>query len=237
MLVQDPFGNYVVQYVLGLQDPQASSAIIHSMLGHLNVLSRQKFSSNVVERCLQLSNPEDKELMILELCDMRGLGELLKDVYGNYVVQSALNGCEEPLLSVFLNAVRPLLPSMRTNGQGRRIAQKLEKKYPQLRGPATSYPNVGGGIETFQQPRGCGNGLARPSPPQMHFDHASELGRWQGAIGEGSVVGNSNALAPPAPVIPGGHLGAGLSTSMPASVGTPSRSKRGRRKVQAQQMS
>merc|ERR1719229_2043523 len=69
----------------------------------------------------------------MELADVRGLGELLRDVYGNYVVQSALSMAVEPQLSHFLGAVRPLLPSLRASGQGRRIAQKLEKKYPQLR--------------------------------------------------------------------------------------------------------
>merc|ERR1719323_2325564 len=79
--------------------------------------------------------------MITELADMRGLGELLRDVYGNYVVQCALLVAPEPLLGQFLGVVQTLLPSLRTSGQGRRIAQKLEKKYPQLRGDA---PRKGG---------------------------------------------------------------------------------------------
>ncbi|CAE7671393.1 unnamed protein product, partial [Symbiodinium sp. CCMP2456] len=122
-LIQDPFGNYVVQYVLGLQDPQASSLIVTAMTGRLNVLSRQKFSSNVVERCLQLASPEDRARMITELADPRGLGELLRDIYGNYVVQSALNIAVEPQISAVLAAVRPLLPSLRSSGQGRQGVQ------------------------------------------------------------------------------------------------------------------
>ncbi|CAJ1426069.1 unnamed protein product [Effrenium voratum] len=133
-LIQDPFGNYVVQYVLGLQNPEANSMIVSAMMGRLNVLSRQKFSSNVVERCLQLASPEDKARMITELAEPRGLGELLRDHFGNYVVQKALDIAVEPQISYVLAAVRPLLPSLRANGQGRRIAQKLEKKFPQLRG-------------------------------------------------------------------------------------------------------
>eukprot|EP00928_Gymnodinium_smaydae_P097683 TRINITY_DN8907_c1_g7_i1.p1 TRINITY_DN8907_c1_g7~~TRINITY_DN8907_c1_g7_i1.p1 ORF type:complete len:1190 (+),score=241.99 TRINITY_DN8907_c1_g7_i1:219-3788(+) len=144
-LVQDPFGNYVVQYVLGLGEAQATSMIIQSMLGHLNVLSRQKFSSNVVEKCLQSCSAEDKEKLIRELCDSRGLGEILRDHYGNYVVQSALGSAHEPLLSMLLGAVKPLLPSLRASGQGRRIAQKLEKKYPVLRSGGGGGNNGGGG--------------------------------------------------------------------------------------------
>jgi hypothetical protein len=163
-LVQDPFGNYVVQYILGLQDPRVNAGVINNMFGRLNVLSRQKFSSNVVEKCLQLCNVEDKNRMIVELADSRGLGELLRDVYGNYVVQSALSIAPEPQLSYFLSAVRPLLPSLRASGQGRRIAQKLEKKYPQLRPAAEASAasgaggRGGGGGPAQQQRRGGGGG-------------------------------------------------------------------------------
>jgi hypothetical protein len=140
-LVQDPFGNYVIQHVLEQNDAGSKSArseIVCRMLGRLAVLSRQKFSSNVVERCLKLCTEEETSKMIAELADPRGLGELLRDVFGNYVVQSALSVAPEPLLSRFLAAIRPFLPSLRASGQGRRIVQKLEKKYPQLKSPSNS---------------------------------------------------------------------------------------------------
>jgi hypothetical protein len=54
MLPQDAFGNYVVQYVLELGQSEASQAIITQLNGHFAELSMQKFSSNVVERCLKL---------------------------------------------------------------------------------------------------------------------------------------------------------------------------------------
>jgi len=157
-LVQDPFGNYVVQYVLGLQDQQANAEIVRCLSGRLGVLSRQKFSSNVVERCLQLSGPEERLVMIRELADTRVLGELLRDVFGNYVVQSALTITPEPELSHFLGCIRPLLPSLRANGQGRRIAQKLEKKYPQLRGGGGGGGAGGGAVGGGGSCGGCSGG-------------------------------------------------------------------------------
>jgi len=141
VLVQDPYGNYVVQHVLGLHDQQANKAVALRLMGSLSLLSRQKFSSNVVERCLQLCLPDERERLISELRDSGSLGELLRDVYGNYVIQSALSVATEAQLNGLLAQVGPVLSSLRTSGQGRRIAQKLEKKYPQLRGDA---PRKGG---------------------------------------------------------------------------------------------
>lgn len=49
-LVQDPYGNYVVQYVLELGDAQFSDKLIRQFIGHMSGLSVQKYSSNVMEK-------------------------------------------------------------------------------------------------------------------------------------------------------------------------------------------
>lgn len=49
-LVQDPYGNYVVQYVLELGDAQFSDQLIRQFIGHIGGLSVQKYSSNVMEK-------------------------------------------------------------------------------------------------------------------------------------------------------------------------------------------
>jgi len=220
-LVQDPFGNYVVQYVLGLRDPKANSAIIKSISGWLNVLSRQKFSSNVVEKCLNICTLEEREKMIIELSDARGLGELLRDVYGNYVVQSALASSPEPLLSMFLGAVRPLLPSLRAAGQGRRIAQKLEKKYPQLK---SGGEGVGSGGGRGGSSIGGGSAASDRGAPSASQGQGPPLHPGLGAFGHVSPGGQTSAYlgAPGAPVAPTGQLRLddALSGALPAGCGT-----------------
>lgn len=49
-LVQDPFGNYVVQYVLELGDAKYSDDLIRRFIEPVRELSVQKFSSNVIEK-------------------------------------------------------------------------------------------------------------------------------------------------------------------------------------------
>lgn len=53
-LVQDPFGNYVVQYVLDLNDPRFTDSLIRRFIGNVCLLSVQKFSSNVMEKVRSL---------------------------------------------------------------------------------------------------------------------------------------------------------------------------------------
>ncbi len=49
-LVQDPFGNYVVQYVLDLGIEAFTNSLVQQFIGHVCILSVQKFSSNVIEK-------------------------------------------------------------------------------------------------------------------------------------------------------------------------------------------
>lgn len=49
-LVQDPFGNYVVQYVFDLGEVQYSDALVRCLIERVCDLSVQKFSSNVIEK-------------------------------------------------------------------------------------------------------------------------------------------------------------------------------------------
>jgi hypothetical protein len=53
MLVQDPFGNYVVQHIME-QFPQEEQTqrLIANLIGSINELCVQKFSSNVIEKVL-----------------------------------------------------------------------------------------------------------------------------------------------------------------------------------------
>ena len=67
---QDPFGNYVVQYVLELGHVEATATIMRQLYGQYPELAQQKFSSNVVEKCLKLGGPglaECRERVIREL--------------------------------------------------------------------------------------------------------------------------------------------------------------------------
>ena len=66
---QDPFGNYVVQYILELDSPEASMAVMNVLFGHYATLAQQKFSSNVVEKCLKLGSSHLNEVNCILISD------------------------------------------------------------------------------------------------------------------------------------------------------------------------
>ncbi|GMI82854.1 hypothetical protein HRI_001954700 [Hibiscus trionum] len=97
LLAQDPFGNYVVQYIIELKVPSAvgnllsqfKRHLLSQFKGHYVQLSMQKFSSHVVEKCLK-HIAESRSQIIHELTCVVHFEQLLQDPFANYVIQSAL---------------------------------------------------------------------------------------------------------------------------------------------------
>lgn len=52
-LVQNPYGNYAVTEVINNWDAELCKPIFNNLEKKVNQLSMQKFSSNVVEKCLE----------------------------------------------------------------------------------------------------------------------------------------------------------------------------------------
>ena len=89
-LIQNPFGNYALQMAIDNWDLEDVKEIIESFKGKGHLLSIQKYSSNVIERCIE----KDEEFLInfiYEISfDNKTIGILMKNNYGNYVIQTAL---------------------------------------------------------------------------------------------------------------------------------------------------
>jgi len=136
-LVQDAYGNYAVQYVLDLNLPTVNARLGQIFTLQIVVLSEQKFSSNVIEKCLQQNNPEVQELMIREISKARNVAEMIVDQYANYVVQRALTlaspRLQKDLLAVMhTQGIRSNLDQLKRSQFGKRVYSKLVKKYPEL---------------------------------------------------------------------------------------------------------
>ncbi|KAI0406312.1 ARM repeat-containing protein [Xylaria palmicola] len=126
-LVQDPFGNYVVQYIIDLNEPTFTEPLTQKFFGKIVMLSRHKFSSNVVEKCLRCASDESKDRMIQELLNPTDMERLIKDQFGNYVVQTALEQCSINLKHQLVDVIRPMIPAIRGTPYGRRIATKVQQ--------------------------------------------------------------------------------------------------------------
>jgi hypothetical protein len=131
-LVQDAFGNYVVQYILDLNVSSVSRSIMEKLIGNLVNLTTQKFSSNVIEKCLQIAEADIQEKMVDELCNSSHLSRLLHDPYANYVIQKSLSVSKPEKFAKLVEVMRPHITVLKSTAFGKRIYSKIIKKFPLL---------------------------------------------------------------------------------------------------------
>jgi len=161
VLVQDPFGNYVVQYALDLNINGLALDLMVQLEGQLYRLSKQKFSSNVVEKCLKAGDPNCVKRVMRELllqtpdpyrepitlrppeeAQMQILN-LLQDSFGNYVIQTCLSeGAQQaPREYIIMVAlITPYIHELRNTPHSKRIFHLLNlRPAPSCFGRVISY--------------------------------------------------------------------------------------------------
>lgn len=129
-LTLDPFGNYVVQYIITKESESGNNyftlKIVQALKSKVTELSLHKFGSNVIEKILR--TPAVSDDLITELLSSRAEADiqaLLNDGYGNYVLQTMLDVTHQNnhyLHESLVEIVRPLLVGpIRNTPHGRRI--------------------------------------------------------------------------------------------------------------------
>jgi len=123
-LVENQYGNYIIQHLLDLGPKEVTDTVKEKMHGKFVRYSKQKFSSNVVEKCLRHSTNEVKQgietkdwatIIVREL--LTKAGDLISDKYGNYCLQTALQAATDhpTLLQEFQKSTKPHLDTLREN--------------------------------------------------------------------------------------------------------------------------
>ncbi|XP_072989868.1 putative pumilio homolog 7, chloroplastic isoform X2 [Typha latifolia] len=125
-LAQDAYGNYVIQYILNRKEPVATASLASQFQGRYVSLSTQKFSSNVVEKCLKVFGNGRRAGIIYELLEVPHFERLLQDPFANYVILSALENSKGSLHDALVESIRPHAAALRDNIYCKRIFSKIE---------------------------------------------------------------------------------------------------------------
>lgn len=118
-----------MQYILDTGIVDACTSILSQLQGQFAKLSCQKFSSNVVEKALKLTTVGMegwRDIIVKELIDYPDHAELLKDQFGNYVLQSALRVTSGDTHALLVAVIKPHMQSLKSMQHGKRILQQLQ---------------------------------------------------------------------------------------------------------------
>ena len=134
MLITDQFGNYVIQSILLLKRDEINSQIAKKINDNIPYYSKHRYSSNVVEKCFDLCNENDKNNFVEKLCSNEIVTELILDDHGNYVIQKVLQCANDKIKEKILKIIFVLIPKIKEVSFGERLLNRLLSSYPQLNG-------------------------------------------------------------------------------------------------------
>jgi hypothetical protein len=176
-LCENQYGNYMIQHIFDVAPRAVSDALKEKLMGRWVRYCKQKFSSNVVEKCLKHSQREymamvseagggdvdiSKSWMHVIIDELLSqAGELIADKYGNYCLQTALHcaAMDTTLTRRFLGACTPHLPTLREN-----VRQKWQKLLYNAEQQCRQATAAASGSATYHgyPPPMSGGGMAPP---------------------------------------------------------------------------
>ena len=129
IFINDEFGNISLKRLIKLNNENYNSKIFPCIKDSIIVFSCQKFSSNVIEACID-NNTSLKKKTIEKLIENDGMiSKLILDQYGNYIVQKALQLSEQKEFDIIIDIIKKNEKKLKQSQYGKVIYEKLMKNY------------------------------------------------------------------------------------------------------------
>ena len=121
-IMQNQYGNYAITEILSNWSESDCEDIYEAVCEKLCLLSMQKYSSNVVEKCLKKGSAQMKAKLLKEFCRAQKLESVIRNSFGNYVMQTALSQSTADLRQELRATIERSIPQI----PDRKIRQKWE---------------------------------------------------------------------------------------------------------------
>jgi len=127
-LINDKYGNYTIQTIFKLFNDKINDKIYKYIDENLLQLSKEKFSSNVIDKCI-IKDYEKSTKLIESIIHKNIIKDIIVDQYGNYVVQKALSISEKEVCIKIIEQIKPILGDLQKTNIGKKIYEKLFQNY------------------------------------------------------------------------------------------------------------
>ena len=129
-LTNNKYGNYSVQMLINnLKDEKKLIEPIYLYISkNIVELSKQKHSSNVIDTFI-MKKDEWSKLLINDIIKNNQVKDMIKDQYGNYVIQNAMSISDPKTLNEIIEQIKPIIPELLLNNIGKKVVSKLSQQY------------------------------------------------------------------------------------------------------------
>ncbi|KAI0749085.1 ARM repeat-containing protein, partial [Fomes fomentarius] len=127
-LMQDIFGNYVVQTMFEYGTAAQKGRLVNTMEGQVLGLSLQMYGCRVVQKAIEYVNPDQQAMFVQELSP--SVLRCVKDVNGNHVIQKIIEHVVPERLG-FVDSFRGSIYELSTHPHGCSVLQRCFEYLPE----------------------------------------------------------------------------------------------------------
>ena len=133
-LIGAQFGNYVYQSIILLNDAEIIKKILEIIKHKIIFLCNEKYSSNVIEKLLEIQNKNIVNNIIEKLSNNeQKIMELITNKYGNYIIQKILSvNNNKHTFNRIIKIINKNLNQILTLPFGKKLLSKIILKFPNL---------------------------------------------------------------------------------------------------------
>ena len=133
-LIGNQCGLYVLQFIMDKKNYSINDNILNTFINNIIQLAKQKYSSNVIEKCLETCSPQMVNKLIEILNNEAVIRDLIKNMFGNYVIQKLLIVCpDEKIRNHILLILASEFNSLKNLPFGHKLIKKLIMTYPEIK--------------------------------------------------------------------------------------------------------
>ena len=129
--INDEFGNISLKRIIKLNNENYNEKIFNYIKDNLVNLSCQKYSSNVIEACIDNTTSLKKKTIEKLIENENNIHDLIFDQFGNYIIQNALQNGEEKEFNIIIENIKKNEKQLKQSQHGKIIFEKLMKNYKQ----------------------------------------------------------------------------------------------------------
>jgi hypothetical protein len=127
ILIIDQFGNYIIQYLLSLEDSNITLNIINQIINNISFYCKHKYANYVIEKIFIHSNYTQKQTVIQKISSPEIIKDLAFDHQGNFIILKSLNFADDEKRNLILQNIDNLKPQLEQLSNGKKFLNKIEK--------------------------------------------------------------------------------------------------------------
>ena len=131
-LINDQFGNYVIQYVVGCNVDIVNKSLLNLIMNNLLSLCTEKYASNVLEKFIYFNSPESRIFLNKIISDNNILYQIITNQYGHYIIQRIINIIDKETRVEVLKTILCWIDDIKKLSFGPRLLSKLCERYKEF---------------------------------------------------------------------------------------------------------